>query len=333
MGEFRNAVGIVGAGRVGLALAEVVARNGHEVVLLTSLSDRATAIRKKRHVADVLPEVARLNDAIRVTMEPAELAEAATLVLLTMSHDYFDLLLPRVGAVLDGAHLLVHAVHALHGNELERVSEIVGRQSCVKQIGCIAGPTQVSDLLENRPNAAVVGSAFPAVIRRCQQVLSNEHWRIYGSKDLRGVELAASLGQIVAITLGICDGLGLGAATHATLLTRGLDEIARIGQALGAEPRTFTGLAGLGRLVEGVRRGEANYQLGIDLAQSTSRPKTVADAPIEAQGAGVARYVAAWAEANHREYPLCRALVRVMDGSQPPAEAMRTLVRIEQFYE
>jgi glycerol-3-phosphate dehydrogenase (NAD(P)+) len=331
--EFRPCVGFVGAGRFGLALAQIVAENGHKALLYTTLPDRAAELRETRRCPDVIPELKQLHPDVRITEDARELAAQSTLIIFTVGAAYLELVLGPVGAVLDGAHQVVHAVHRLEGDSLLRTSQVLRQRSCVKQMGVIAGPTHVSELLSDRPNAAVVGSAFPEIIRGVQRVFARGNLRVYGNTDLRGVELAAALGQVVALAVGLSDGLGLGAATHATLMTRGLAEIARIGTELGATERTFAGLAGVGRLVDAVRRGEPNYQLGLDLATSVDVVATIEQASVEAQGVAVVQHVNAYAERHHLDLPICSALGRVFDATWTAEDAMRSLMSIDQMYE
>jgi len=330
---FRPSVGIVGAGRFGLALAEIIARNGHDVVLYTSLSERAKRLRETRRCEPVLPELEGLNERVTIATDPHVIASRCTLIVVTVSTEYFMKVLQPVGEALDGAHQLVHAVHTLVDTDLRRVSTLVQRHSCVRQLGVIAGPTHVSELLSGMPNAAVVGSAFPAVIRSCQHYLSRENFRIYGNPDLRGVELAAALGQVVAIAVGLADGLQLGAATHATLLTRGMNEMARLGARLGATEKTFSGLAGVGRLVDAVRRGEPNYQIGVEMATSNDPAGVAENAPPEAQGLDVIRRADAYAKSSDVSLPIVGALARVICNEWSASDAMIALMQLEQMDE
>lgn len=324
--RYRPAVGVVGAGRFGLTLAEVAARNGHEVVLYTSLQERADAIRRDRAYAPVLPELEQLNARVEVTTDAARLAERATLVVLTSSAEYLTRAWLPVGEALDGAHFVVHAVHILDGHTLDRTSEIVSRHSCVKQVGVIAGPTHVRELLSDRPNAAVVGTAFPGVATAVQDALGRDNFSIVRDPDIRGVELAAALGQVVAIAVGLCDGCQLGAAAHATLLTEGLSEIARIGGHFHANPATFFGLAGVGRLVDAVERGEPNYQFGVDFASGPDPAAVLAAALPEAQGVAVVRNLARWSRALGHRFEIVETIDSILDGSAAVEPALRGLM-------
>lgn len=326
---FRTSVGIVAAGRFGVTLAELAARNGHSVVLYTSLARRATALRKHRRLPSVVPELDRLDERVHVTRDPHELADRCTLVVLTASSEYFEPILESLGDALDGAHQVVHAVHRLQGPRLQRVTEQLRLRTAVKQVGVIAGPMHVSEILSGRPNAAVVGSSFPSIITRVRDAFESDNVAVYGDDDNRGVEYAAALGQVVAVGVGMADGLGLGAATHATLLTRGLAEITAVGVELGAEARTFQGLAGVGRLVDALRRGEPNYQTGFDIGETGDVETVLANAPPDALGVDVLRHLADYAEYHRADLPLTAALRAIFAGDVAPRDGLLRALRDE----
>jgi glycerol-3-phosphate dehydrogenase (NAD(P)+) len=329
-GGFRRAVAFAGAGKFGLALAHTTAKRGVPTWLFTTLEDRAARLARDRALPDVLPELTGFHPDIHITSNPDDIARHCGLVMLTVSTEYFLPMLKTLGNVLDGAHQVVHAVHLLEGATLERTTEAIQRHSCVKQVGVMAGPTHVHELLSGLPNALVVGSAFPSVLGAVRDALASEALPIWGSRDVRGVELAAALGQVVALARGIADGLQLGAAHHAALMTRGLHEIAALGVELGAQERTFSGLAGLGRILDAVQRGEANYLLGKALAQAADCQAVVRDAPPEALSIRVLQSLHDWAAWHGAELPLAEALHQVLLGQRPPAQAAGDLGWSEQ---
>ena len=332
--SFRPAIGLVGAGRFGLALSQVVARNGHRTVLYTSLPERAAALTATRRLPDILPELEELDPRVEVTNDPHFLAEHCGLILVTVSSEYFLPILKTLGSVLDGSHAVVHAVHQLQGRNLKRVTELIGEYSCVRQVGVIAGPTHVRELLRGLPNAAVVGSAFPGVIRATRRALDGETMRIYGNDDVVGVELAAAMGQVVALATGIADGLELGAATHATLMTRGFRELALLGvQQKKARENTFAGLAGVGRLIDAVRRGEPNYQFGLDLAKASDVAEMVSRALPEVQGIPVVKSLAEYSAWHGYELPIAGGLQRVLKGELDTRSAVTSWMRLDELYE
>jgi glycerol-3-phosphate dehydrogenase (NAD(P)+) len=326
-GRFRSAVGVVAAGRFGVTLAELAARNGNDVVLFTSLPRRASALQKNRRLPSVVPELRALHERVTVTRDPRVLAERCTLITVTASSEYFDPLLEQLGDVLDGAHQVVHAVHRLRGPRLQRVTEVLRTRTAVKQVGVIAGPMHVSEILSGQPNAAVVGSSFPDLIARVQAAYASDSVRVYGDDDNRGVEFAAALGQVVALGVGMADGLELGAATHSTLLTRGLAEMTQVGVELGANASTFQGLAGVGRLVDALRRGEPNYQTGFEIARANDVAAVVANAPPETLGLDVLRHLAAYADYHRATLPLTSALRAVVSGECTPRDGLLEALR------
>lgn len=320
--QFRTAVGVVGASRFGICLAELAARNGNDVVLFTSIPQRATSLQRRRRLPSKVPELDKLHENVRVTTDPEELTENATLILLAMSRDYVGRVMDTIGGTLDGAHMLVHAVHTLEGAELTRSSATIRAHTCVKQVGAIAGPAHVRELLAGKPNAAVVGSAFPGVVTATRRAIQSDYFRIDFDDDIKGVELAAALGQVVAIGVGMADGAEMGPAAHATIFTRGLAEIASLGSRLGASERTFFGLAGVGRIVDALHRDEPNYQLGFDIGRGVSPEGAISEAPGEAMGVRVVWRLVEFAAENQLRLPLCEALGRVLDGEGEPTPTL-----------
>ncbi len=331
--EFRPAIGVVGAGRFGLAMAQTAARSGQNVVLYTSLADRAEALRSARALPGILPELQQLHEGVSVTTDPAELAADCAVVLLTASSEYFLPILKSLGDYLDGSHSVLHAVHSLSGPNLVRTSELIMQYTCVRMIGVMAGPTHVTELLSELPNAMVVGSPFPRLVEAAQQALQSDYLQVFGNRDLVGVELAAALGQVIAIAVGISDGLGLGAANHAVILSRGLSEMAEAGAGVGANPRTFAGLAGIGRLVDTIRRGEPNYLLGVELATAAAPQELFAAAPPEALGVNVLNALEVNAAATEREIPIVAMLSAIASGALTPVEGILSYLRGHRAYE
>lgn len=325
--SFRQGVGVVGAGRTGIALAHRIAETGRKVYLLTSIPRRAQVLEKERVVKSVLPELPELHSNVRVTVDPAQLADRCTHVFLTVSDAYFRRLLDPLGEHLDGAHRIVHAVHSLHGRKLRRTSQMIHQVTSVRQIGVLAGPLHVGEMLRGRPNSAVIASEFPALIDETRDVLDGTNLAITGNADFHGVELAASLHQIVTLAIGIADGLELGSAAHATLASAGLEEIAMLGERLGASYRTFYGVAGMGRLVDALNRGDSNYELGRSIGSSESVAEALAGAAPEAKSPEVVRHLSSWADENGVSLPFTRALNTIFNGESRPEDGLRLMLR------
>jgi glycerol-3-phosphate dehydrogenase (NAD(P)+) len=282
----RDTVGIAGAGPFGTALGSVLARAGRRVVLWSRDAAIVDAIRRDRR-SPRLPG-APLPEPLEPTADPRRLAsEARFVVLAVTSTDVHDRA-RALGDVLDGSHIVVHAIGALAAPDNQRVSQVMEQGLPTLRIGAIAGPALPDDLVEGTSSSIVVASAFDEVVAEGRRLLNTPPvLRVYGSKDLVGVELASALSGAYTIALGLSDGLGVGPGTRAVLITRALAEASRLGVAEGAEARTFAGLAGLGNLLVRASDRSADYQLGRRLAEGAAPADAVRTEGARAALAGV----------------------------------------------
>ena len=266
MTERRDTVGIAGAGRFGTALGAVLARAGRHVVLYSHDAAIVEAIRTTRRNPR-LP-AAELPAALEATADPRRLAAAARFVILAVTSTTVRERARALGEVLDGSHIVVHAVGALAQPSNERVSQVMEQGLPTLKLGAIAGPALPDDLVDAQSASIVVASVFDEVTAEGRRLLNAPPvLRVYGSRDLIGVELASALSGAYTVALGISDGLGVGPGPRAALITRAVAEASRLGVAAGAEAQTFAGLAGLGNLLVRASDRSADYLLGRRLAE------------------------------------------------------------------
>ena len=260
-----DVVGIVGAGQFGTALASVLARAGKPVLLWSRDPDVVSSINSKR-VCPRLP-AAPLPAPLEATADPKRLAaDARFLVMAVSSTDVRDRA-REFGALLDGSHIVVHAIGALAAPTNDRVSEVMLAGLPTLKVGVLAGPALPADLAEGTYASMVVASAFDEVVAEARRLLNAPPaLRLYGSKDLAGVELASALSGAYTVALGLCDGLGMGAGPRAVLITRACAEAARLVVAAGGQAKTFAGLSGLGNLLVRASERSTDYQLGRRIA-------------------------------------------------------------------
>ncbi len=260
-----DTIGIVGAGQFGTALASVLARAGKQVVLWSRDPKVVESIQTKR-VCPRLPS-APLPAPLEATADPRRLAqEARFLVMAVSSTDVRDRA-REFGAYLDGSHIVVHAIGALAAPTNERVSEVMALGLPTLKIGVLAGPALPQDLAEGEFASMVCASSFNEVVEEARRLLNTPPvLRLYGSKDLAGVELASALSGAYTVALGLCDGIGMGAGPRAVLITRAVAEAARLVVAAGGQAKTFGGLSGLGNLLVRASDRSEDYTLGKRLA-------------------------------------------------------------------
>lgn len=311
MSRRRDTVGIVGAGPFGTALGSVLARAGRRVVLWTRDAAVADAIRTTRRCAR-LPE-AELPEPLEATADPRRLAAEARFLVLAVTSTNVRARSRELGDVIDGSHIVVHAVGALAAPSNERVSQVMELGLPTLQIGAIAGPALPDDLAGGRYASIVVASAFDEVVAEGRRLLNAPPvLRVYGSRDLAGVELASALSGAYTVALGLSDALGVGPGPRAVLITRALAEASRLGEAAGAQARTFAGLAGLGNLLVRASDSSADYQLGRRLAAGAAPDATATE------GARAAIAGAELAGKLRVRVPVLQGLAAVLAGRMEP---------------
>jgi glycerol-3-phosphate dehydrogenase (NAD(P)+) len=307
-----DTVGIVGAGPFGTALASVLARAGRRVVLWSRDAAVVEQISSTRR-CERLPS-APLPEPLEATADPRRLAGEARFIVLAVTSTDVRARARELGNVIDGSHIVVHAVGALASPSNERVSQVMEQGLPTLKIGAIAGPALPDDLADNHYSSIVVASVFDEVVAEGRRLLNAPPaLRVYGSKDLAGVELASALSGAYTVALGISDGLGVGPGPRAVLITRALAEASRLGEAAGAEARTFAGLAGLGNLLVRASERSADYQLGRRLAEGV-RPADAATT----EGARAALAGVGLASALRVRMPVLQGVAAVLAGRVEP---------------
>lgn len=313
----RDTIGIVGAGAFGTALGSVLARAGRRVILLSRDAATVEAIRATQR-SPRLPD-APLPAPLEATTELAQLAAAARFIVLAVTSTNVRTRAKQLGDVLDGSHIVVHAIGGLAaGGASERVSQVMEQGLPTLKIGAIAGPALPQDLANGQYASIAIASPFDEVVSEGRRLLNAPPvLRVYGSKDLVGVELAAALAGAYTVVLGLSDKLGMGPGPRAVLLTRAIAEASRLGVAAGAEARTFSGLAGLGNLLVRAASGssDADYQLGHQLAEGGGAKGA------ETEGARAAAAVLALAKSLKVRMPVLQGVVGVVAGTLAPSQA------------
>jgi len=243
-------VAILGAGSWGTTLAVLLSKNDNLGVTLWSIfKKQAEDIKSSRINKEFLPKLS-LPKKIKVTSNLGE-ALSSGLIILAIPVKYLRSVLGKIRKedceLKD--KILLSVAKGIEAKSLKRPTEIIKEQLGVKDVAVLSGPTIAREVAGGVPTVATVASYNKANLVRIQGVFKGSDLRVYRGHDIKGVELAGALKNIIAIACGISDGLGFGTNTKASLVTRGLVEITRLGKRLGADPSTFWGISGLGDLV------------------------------------------------------------------------------------
>lgn len=313
-----DTVGIVGAGAFGTGLAVALARAGRPVTVYTRTPSVANAIAATRRCPR-LPDV-EVPSSVRIIGDVKELAAAARYIVLAVASQDAPARLAELGGAIDGGHVVVHAIGALAGPDDERVSAIVERATPALRIGVLAGPALPRDLGAGQFASMVIASGFDEVVRETRRLLNlPPYLRVYGSRDVIGVELASALAGAYTVALGVADGIKVGAGPRAVAITRAVAEASRLAETAGGQIRTMSGLAGLGNVL--VRAGDPDdpdYQLGLALAR---------EEPIDparfTEGARAALAGVRLAARKGVRMPLLAGLAAVLSGRASVRDAAR----------
>ncbi|WP_016698300.1 NAD(P)H-dependent glycerol-3-phosphate dehydrogenase [Actinoalloteichus spitiensis] len=243
-------VAVLGAGSWGTAFAKVLADAGREVVLCARRAEVAEAVTASRSNPDYLPGVP-LPPNLTATSDPEAALRGAEAVVLAVPSQTLRANLESWRPLLPSTAPLVSLAKGVELGSLKRMSEVIREVAGVggDRVAVVTGPNLAKEIADEQPTASVVAAEDPELALALQRASSTGYFRPYTNTDVIGCELGGACKNVIALACGIAGGLGFGENTAATLITRGLAEIARLGAALGADPQTFAGLAGMGDLV------------------------------------------------------------------------------------
>lgn len=285
-------VAVVGGGAWGLALAAAVARTG-----------RATLLLSRRAQDGALPP------GVTLARDVAEVGQRGRLVILAVPSGVAREVARSLGAHLDGRHFVVHGVRGLVGDGLETISGVVHDETPARRLGALGGPALASDLLAGRPCVMVCGSHYPEVNRALRGAFESPTLRLYQTADLLGLEWASALVGCLAIGVGYARGLGLGPGLLAAVITRAVEEAARLAAAAGGHDRTLLGLAGYGDLLASIGQTERpEVRIGEALAAGRPLDQVLADVNQRVEAVELTGRIVAWAASAGVRTPILSAL-------------------------
>jgi glycerol-3-phosphate dehydrogenase (NAD(P)+) len=322
-------VAVLGAGSWGTTLGDLLARKGAAVRLWAYEPEVVSAV-NERHENPVFLPGASLASGLRATSDAEAAVHGADLVLSAAPSHVVHSVLGQVRKQLDRGMLVVSATKGLETDSLRRMSEVVRDLAPAARFAVLSGPSFAQEVFQGQPTAVVAASADAAVAREVQQAFATPRFRVYTGGDVVGVELAGALKNVIALAAGVLDGLGLGHNPRAALLTRGLAEIARLGAAVGAEPITFAGLAGMGDLIL-TATGDLsrNRALGVALARGQTLEEYRAAHRSVAEGANASKAGAALAARLGVELPITTQVCEILFNGKPPRDAAAELMERE----
>lgn len=315
---------IIGSGSFGIALARVLALNGHDVFLWARNPEKREELRTKRHSSDYLPDVVLPE---RVALPDAPETSAEMTIIAAPSHALREVI---SSMPLLGGGVLVSVTKGIEQDTLLRMSEIIAELYPANPVVALSGPSHAEEVAKDKPASLVAASGDEEAALLVQQAFRGPSMRVYTSEDVVGVELGGALKNVIAIAAGAVDGLELGDNAKAALLTRGLAEISRLGVACGAQPLTFAGLSGMGDLIATCCSGHSrNRAIGEAVARGKTLDEVLSGMSMVAEGVTTTKSARALAKKHGVDMPIAEAVHQALFEGVSPAVALARLMMRE----
>ena len=326
-------IAVVGGGAWGTALADLLARKGEQVTLWAREREVVEGV-NQRHMNEMFLPKATLADSLRADSDLCAAVRGAEVIVSAAPSHVVRPVMTEAATALQGKGtlpLVISASKGLDPESLERPSAVLEEVlPPATPIAVLSGPSFAWEVFQRQPTAIVAAAKDHGVAQRAQRVFSTNYFRVYSSTDVVGVELAGALKNVIALAAGILEGLGLGFNTRAALITRGLAEITRLGVALGAQPMTFAGLAGMGDLILTATGAlSRNRTLGVELGQGKTLEQALAGKAAVVEGVNTTRTAVALGERHGVELPIAREVSNVLFHGKPPRQAISDLMERE----
>ncbi len=319
-------IAVIGAGAWGTALANLLSENDHEVMLWAYEADVVESINAANENRRFLAGVSLHPDLRASSVEEHVLEGVELVIFVAPSHVLRQVAASCARFVPAGVPLVV-ATKGIDRDKLELMTDVVGGEIQGHPIVALSGPSFALEVANHLPTAIVAASADEDAARLTQQALSTSAFRVYTQSDVIGVELGGAIKNVMAVATGIADGLQLGFNARAALITRGLAEMTRLGVKLGADPRTFAGLAGMGDLVLTCTGSlSRNRAVGLEIGRGAALNEILQGRETVAEGVTTTETAKRLAEKHGVEMPIVNAVHRVLFERQPARWALVELM-------
>jgi glycerol-3-phosphate dehydrogenase (NAD(P)+) len=326
---------VIGSGSWGTAFAQVLVDAGTDTIVCGRRSELAQAINERHENPDYLPGIV-LSPGLRATSSPDEALAGADIVVLAVPSQTLRANLVELVDQLPRDAMLVSLMKGVELGTDKRMTEVIREVTGLpeERVAAVSGPNLAKEIARREPAAAVVACTDLEVAGLVQLACNAGYFRPYRNHDVIGCELGGAVKNVIALAVGMAAGLGLGDNARASLITRGLAEIARIGVALGAEPLTFAGLAGMGDLVATCSSPlSRNRTFGEDLGRGFSVEQVVAKTRQTAEGVKSCRSILDLARHHNVAAPITEHVVKVVDEGMTVQDMLTSLLSSDPKHE
>ncbi len=325
-------IAVIGGGSWGTALADALARNGHDTLLWAYERELVAEINNSHTNSLFLPDIP-LHPALACTASLADALAGRGIILLVTPVQVMRGVLAQAAPLIGPEAVIVNASKGIELETLKTVSQVcadlLGPEALNRYVA-LSGPTFAREVASGFPSLIVAASLDEGCARRVQAALSSPQLRVYTNSDVIGVELGGAVKNVIAIAAGISDGLGFGHNARAALITRGLAEMNRLGRAMGAQAATFAGLAGMGDLVLTCTGDlSRNRTVGFKLGQGQRLADILAEMRMVAEGVKTAESVYRLSRKLGVEMPIVEKTFQILHEDKPARQAVTELMARE----
>ena len=323
-------ISVIGAGSWGIALANLLAGNGHDVTVWSIMKDEIDMLDKNHEHLDKLPGV-KLNDSIKYTTDLEKACKEKDILVLAVPSVYTRSTAHSMAPFITDGQIIVNVAKGVEENTLLTLSEIITEEIPNANVCVLSGPSHAEEVGRGLPTTVVVGSKDQKTAEYLQDTFMNDFFRVYTSSDILGIELGGALKNVVALAAGIADGLGYGDNAKAALITRGISEIARLGIAMGGQFETFCGLTGIGDLiVTCASMHSRNRRAGILIGQGKSAEEAMAEVKMVVEGVYSAKAAMGLSKKYNVDLPIIAEVNKILFENKPPKDVGRCLMNREK---
>lgn len=317
-------VAVIGGGSWGTTIASLLASRS-DTVMWSRCPGVVAGVRESHYNSKYLGDL-KLSPKLVATLDHQQAASQADVVVVAVpSHVLRGVMEGFVSHVRDDA-FLVSLTKGLEAKTHLRASQVLA-ELYGNEVAVLSGPNLAREILSGQPAAAVMACGNSQAAQQLQELFSVENFRVYASVDVVGVEIAGAYKNVIALGVGITEGLGSGRNTQAALVTRGLAEMTRLGAAVGAQPETFAGLAGVGDLIATCFSSESrNRQVGEQIGKGRSLDEILSETPRVAEGVKMAEAAVELAKKYNLDLPIAEEVWAVISEQRTPQQAYRRLL-------
>lgn len=319
-------VSVLGAGSWGIALANVLASNGHDVTVWSALKDEIEMLNENREHLTKLPGV-KLPEAMIFTDSLEEAMKEKVLLVMAVPSSFVRKTASQMKEFYSSGQVIVNVAKGIEEATLMTMSEVISDEIKDAKIAVLSGPSHAEEVGRAIPTTIVAGAAKKETAEFVQNIFMNDVFRVYTSPDVTGIEVGAALKNVVALAAGIADGLGYGDNTKAALITRGMAEITRLGVAMGGDAETFYGLSGIGDLiVTCASMHSRNRRAGILIGQGKTMDEAMAEVKMVVEGVFSAKAAMKLARKYNVSMPIVESVNAVLFENEPATTRVKDLM-------